>query len=86
MDEFVVYILYSEKHAKTYTGYTSNLIDRFHSHNQLATKGYTKKYRPWHVVYVKVFYTKREALAHEKWLKSGQGRTFIKNNILPKSI
>jgi len=47
MDEFVVYILYSEKFMKTYTGFTSNLIERFKSHNFLETKGYTPKFRPW---------------------------------------
>ncbi|RKN00525.1 GIY-YIG nuclease family protein, partial [Aquimarina sp. BL5] len=36
MKEFVVYILYSEKYDKSYTGYTSDLISRFRSHNQLA--------------------------------------------------
>ncbi|PXY38641.1 endonuclease, partial [Flavobacterium cheongpyeongense] len=33
MAEFVVYILYSEKFKKNYTGFTSNLIERFKSHN-----------------------------------------------------
>ncbi|MBQ4822524.1 GIY-YIG nuclease family protein [Aquimarina sp. MMG016] len=33
MEEFIVYILYSEKHNKHYTGYTSDLITRFRSHN-----------------------------------------------------
>ncbi|MFV8393908.1 GIY-YIG nuclease family protein [Flavobacterium sp. LB2P6] len=37
MDEFVVYILYSEKFEKNYTGFTSNLIERFKSHNLLGT-------------------------------------------------
>ena len=46
MEEFVVYILYSEKFNKTYTGFTSNLIERFKSHNLLETKGYTLKFRP----------------------------------------
>ncbi|GIQ57707.1 hypothetical protein Flavo103_08430 [Flavobacterium collinsii] len=45
MEEFVVYILYSEKFNKTYTGFTSNLIERFKSHNLLETKGYTLKFR-----------------------------------------
>lgn len=39
MEEFVVYILFSEKHNKTYVGFTSNLIERFKSHNLLAIKG-----------------------------------------------
>lgn len=46
MDEFVVYILFSENFNQHYTGYTSNIIERFKSHNHLATKGHTIKYRP----------------------------------------
>ncbi|WP_343587374.1 GIY-YIG nuclease family protein [Flavobacterium sp.] len=81
MDEFVVYILYSEKFKKTYTGFTSNLIERFKSHNFLETKGYTPKYRPWAVIYVEFFNSKSEAMKREKYLKTGIGREFIKNLI-----
>jgi len=81
MDEFVVYILYSEKFNKNYTGFTSNLIERFKSHNFLAAKGYTIKFRPWKVVYVEFFKTKSEAIQREKYLKTGVGREFIKNLI-----
>ncbi|PAM94932.1 endonuclease [Flavobacterium sp. IR1] len=81
MKEFVVYILYSEKFNKNYTGFTSNLIERFKSHNFLETKGYTLKYRPWEVIYVEFFYSKTEALKREKYLKTGIGREFIKNLI-----
>ena len=38
---FVVYVLYSQKFDKTYTGQTSNLIERFKSHNFLGKKGFT---------------------------------------------
>ncbi len=82
MEEFVVYILYSEKFNKNYTGYTSNLIERFKSHNFLGTKGYTLKFRPWDVVYVEFFYSKSEAMKREKYFKSGVGREFIQNLIL----
>ena len=79
MEEFVVYILYSEKFNKNYTGYTSNLIERFKSHNLLETKGYTHKFRPWIVIHVEFFSSKSEAMQKEKYLKSGIGREFIKN-------
>ncbi len=46
MDEFVVNVLFSEKHNKIYIGYTTALIDRFISHNKLAKSGYTVKFRP----------------------------------------
>ncbi len=76
--EFVVYILYSELHKKHYVGYTSDLEARFKSHNELATKGFTVKYRPWRLLYTESFKTKTEALQREKYLKSGVGREFIK--------
>ena len=81
MDEFVVYILYSEKFNKNYTGFTSNLIERFKSHNILETKGFTIKFRPWKVIYVEFFNSKTEAMKREKYLKTGIGREFIKNLI-----
>lgn len=82
MDEFVVYILYSRKFNKNYNGFTSNLIERFKSHNSLGTKGYTLKFRPWEVVYVEFHYCKSDAINREKYLKSGIGREFIQNQIL----
>ncbi|MEM6892854.1 MAG: GIY-YIG nuclease family protein [Bacteroidota bacterium] len=38
--KYLVYILFSETHQKTYCGMTSHLIARFKSHNELATKGW----------------------------------------------
>jgi putative endonuclease len=81
MEEFVVYILFSEDYGKTYVGFTSNLIERFKSHNYLSKKGYTIKFRPWQVIYVEFFTTKSEALKREKLLKTGKGRVFIKEMI-----
>jgi putative endonuclease len=81
MEEFVVYILFSEDYGKTYVGFTSNLIERFKSHNYLSKKGYTIKFRPWQVIYVEFFTTKSEALKREKLLKTGKGREFVKEMI-----
>ena len=81
MDCFTVYCLYSNAHDKIYIGYTSDLIQRFYSHNFLAKKGYTLKYRPWIVAYTEVFHTKATARTREKQLKSAQGRMFLRNYI-----
>ncbi|UQB70194.1 GIY-YIG nuclease family protein [Epilithonimonas zeae] len=81
MEEFVVYVLYSEKFDKTYTVFTSNLLERFKSHNYLAKSGYTIKFRPWNVIHVEFFNEKKDAMKREKFLKSGQGRLFIKSLI-----
>ena len=81
MEEFVVYILYSERFNKNYTGFTSNLIERFKSHNYLGTKGFTLKFRPWTVIHVEFFYSKSDAMKREKYFKTGTGREFIQNLI-----
>jgi putative endonuclease len=81
MQEYVVYILCSKSNSKKYIGYTSNLIERFKSHNSLSTKGFTIRFRPWFVAHVEFLYDKKEAIAREKFLKSGIGRIWIKENV-----
>ena len=82
--EFVVYVLWSSKYNKRYIGMTSSLIERFKSHNYLSTKGWTVRYRPWAVVYVKFFTRKSHALHYEKFLKSGQGRKWLNTHVFYK--
>jgi len=84
MMNFVVYILYSKKSNRNYTGFTSNLIERFHSHNNYG-KGSTKLYRPWVVIHVEFFETKEEALKKEKYFKSGIGSR-LKNVIIQEYL
>ena len=79
---YVTYVLYSSIHDKIYIGYTSDLINRFHSHNEFATKGYTIKFRPWQVIHVEFFDSKQEALRREKELKSSRGRAYIRTKII----
>ncbi len=75
---YTSYVLYSEKFAKHYSGFSSDVIERLKSHNHLSNKDWTGRYRPWKLIYTKEFTTKREAMQYEKWLKSGKGRDFIK--------
>jgi putative endonuclease len=74
---YTVYCLYSFKYDKIYVGYTSDLISRFHSHNSLATKGYTLRYRPWIVAYTEELESKSAAMKREKELKSSKGRAYL---------
>ena len=85
-DEFTVYVLYSLKFDQIYIGYTSNLINRYHSHNFLSTKGYTIKYRPWLVAYTEIYDSKADAMKREKQLKSGKGRQFLRDYIKKHKI
>ncbi len=79
---YSVYILYSKKFDKIHVGYTSNLSERLLSHNQLANRGWTIKYRPWTVVYCEEFRTKEEATIRERQLKTAKGREWIWSEII----
>jgi len=74
---YTVYILYSEKFEKHYTGFTSDLDSRLRSHNE-SGNDWSKRYRPWKLIFNKEFFDKTQALSYEKWLKTGVGRDFIK--------
>ncbi len=78
---FTVCALYSERYNKIYIGMTSNIDDRFKSHNELAKKGWTKNYRPWLIIYREEHIEKTEALKREKQLKNYAGRNFIRSLI-----
>ena len=75
---YTVYVLYSEKFQKHYTGYSSDFDARLQSHQILGKKDWCIRYRPWKVIYTETFDSKIEAMKKEKWLKSGVGREFIK--------
>ena len=79
---FTVYVLHSPEHNKIYIGYTQDLDDRLKAHNELATKGWTLKFRPWILIHSETFQTKRQALQREKQLKGGQGRNWIRTSLL----
>jgi putative endonuclease len=63
-----------------YTGHTENLDIRMLRH-RLRTTHYTKKGTNWRILYSKEFETRAEAMKHERWLKSGVGREWLKKNI-----
>ena len=79
---FYVYVLFSKKSNKLYIGMTSNLLQRFYSHNELGKKGWTINYRPWLMVHWESFSSKTEARDREKKLKGGQGREWIRANFI----
>jgi putative endonuclease len=83
---FTVYILYSIKYHKIYIGFTSDIEKRILSHNELATKGYTIKYRPWVIVFTEKYETKSDAMRREKQLKGAKGREFIWEIIKNKGL
>ena len=82
--EHVIYILYSAKSNRNYTGCTSHLIQRFYSHN-IFGKDSTRLYRPWIAVHIEFFELKEEALKKEKYYKSGRG-SIKKNEIIKEYL
>jgi len=81
---YIVYVLFSPKYDKIYVGYSSDVESRLLSHNTLATKGWTIKFRPWQLVYTETFEEKLQAMQREKALKSARGRLFIRHEIISK--
>jgi len=78
-----VYILKSLNYTKTYTGISTNIHKRLQEHN-LGKNKFTKKYRPWKILFSKEVGTRLEARKKEKYLKSSAGRRWIKLNFFSK--
>ena len=78
---YTVYVLHSKRYDKIYIGFTTDLKARLRSHNELATKGWTIRYRPWEVVHTEEYEIKSEAMRRERALKSHGGRDFIREMI-----
>ena len=77
---FYVYIIYSENVKQKYIGQTENLDRRMSEHNNGTLGRFTKNKGPWKLIHHEVFQTRSEAMAREKYLKSGVGRDWLKNN------
>ena len=82
---YTVYVLFSEEHQKIYIGYTSNLLQRFKSHQTLG-KDWTVKFRPWIVIYCEYFSEKSDAQKREKQLKQYRNRLRIHAEIRYKDF
>ena len=79
-----VYILQSEATGKLYIGQTSNLEIRIKRHNadEPGSNRYTHKHiGSWRLVYSEQLSTRIEAMKKERFLKTGQGREWIRENI-----
>jgi len=75
---YTVYGISSLNRNYIYVGLTSNLDARLLRHN----KGYertTKPYAPFELIYSKGFGTRSKARVHEKYMKSGVGKEYLRN-------
>ncbi len=76
---FHTYVLISDQ-GFHYTGSCADLNRRLENHRKKTTH-FTKKGTNWRLIYSKEFATRSEAIKHEKWLKSGSGREWLRTNI-----
>ncbi|MEQ9091931.1 MAG: GIY-YIG nuclease family protein [Balneola sp.] len=73
-----VYAISSLQRSYIYVGMSSQLSKRIERHNKGQNKT-TKTYTPFKLIYTKEFVNRKEAREHEKYLKSGVGREFLKS-------
>ena len=74
---YYIYVLQSIKDGKFYTGFTDNLERRIKEHNR-GDEPSTKPRMPFELVYFEWCINKKDAIAREKYLKTGKGKRFLK--------
>lgn len=75
------YVLRSLKNLTLYTGYTSDLRNRFKDHNSKQGSKYTSRNAPFEILFYEAFKDKRDAIKAEKFWKTGYGREVLKDKI-----
>lgn len=73
-----VYALLSDLNGNIYVGMTSDINRRIKEHNAGKSR-YTKRYRPWKIIYTELQPDWGAAREREKYLKSGIGKEFLKS-------
>jgi putative endonuclease len=80
---FYVYVLESEcRVGFRYIGFSGDLKNRLRDHNEGKCR-YTRKYRPWRVVYFEVFACEKGARKREQQIKkwsAGKKDTLIRGD------
>jgi putative endonuclease len=74
---YYVYILYSLRDHKLYTGFTTDVAARIKNHNEGKTKS-TANRRPLVLIFAEKFISQVDARAREMFLKTGTGRAVVK--------
>ena len=77
--QYFVYILYSEKLNRYYTGSTSNIDIRLEFHKNSEGHKYTHKADDWVLLFTIECDDKPQMLAIEKHIKKMKSKTYIQN-------
>lgn len=77
---YYTYVIKSRKDSKWYTGATRDLRERFsrHNHNEIPS---TKGRGPFEIIYYEACQNEHDAFMREKYLKSGPGKSYLKNRL-----
>ena len=79
---YYVYVLLSNAVGKIYVGFTHDLRKRFHDHNNSKEESYTKKFRPWKLVYYEAYLSENDARNREQKLKyRGRAKALLKQRL-----
>lgn len=77
---FSMYILQSSTSGRYYIGHTDAISRRLTEHNLGMTK-YTRREKPWKVVYVESYVTRSAAMKRESEIKRKKSRKYIEKLI-----
>ena len=74
------YLIQSKKDTRWYTGVTNDLRKRLSKHNSGKVLS-TKNRKPFDLIYYEACHDESDAIAREKYLKSGMGKRYLKNRL-----
>jgi len=77
---YYTYVLQSEKDDEFYVGFTKDLKLRFEKHSKGQVES-TRDRRPLNLIYYEACLSQDDASKREKYLKSYNGRMFLKNRL-----
>lgn len=80
MQYFYVYVLLSDHDNLFYTGYTKDLMNRLKEHQAGKVKS-TSHRLPLKLIYWEGCLNQQDATRREKYLKSGNGKIYLKNRL-----
>lgn len=77
---YYTYVLRSLRDKNFYTGFTNNLNLRFEQHNKGRVES-TEDRRPFELIYYEACLDQKDAIKREKYLKTYQGKMFLKRRL-----
>lgn len=77
---YYVIVLINESDKLFYTGYTKNLVNRISEHEAGKVKS-TANRRPLKLIYWEGCLNQQDATRREKYLKSGNGKIYLRNRL-----